>query len=712
MVRKISKQVPKPHFGVELFNYDRDPALTAAEVSSIAAFSARGSRAVALYPEIVSNRELNRLINPLLDVFGSIKHFSKTYNSPFSKCHTLIFMLKEMDRRQCAYWSWTAKDWAAILCRSPYEFNRRYKTEGSFRHALINVAYFLGSFRDFYQIGRFRRYDYAVRFFGRKAVDQSLKPVTEQLVSWGYNQPAVTNIRKVVCEIMICNRSPRLEDITYELLLETRERATYQCEGGRGLKETSFTRYIMPASKVLAALGVINKPLDMRRRPDPAVSNSGSQGVPGEWEEWCQRWSKTSTYRPVTVEATVVNVRLAGRWLAAEHPDIKGPESWTRATAAEFVAAICKAKIGQWVGYSTNPNRGKPLSPRTICMYLSSLRRFFRDCQEWEWIPRRFNPERAFSAPRSLTGLIKPSPRTVDDLTWLKLLRAGLELTAEDIYRRPSKSKRPGRRRAHYPIEMVKAVAVVWLFTGLRTDEMRRLRVGCASRKEHKRRTAKLGEVVTRDPVCFLEVPANKTSASFVKPVDAVVGEAIAAWERVRPAAPPAVDPKTRATVNYLFTYRLRRIGRTFINRRLIPLLCAKAGVAGIDSSGSITSHRARATIATILNNAEVPMPVLDIQRWLGHKYMESTLHYLQTRGNLASSYQAAEYLSSSLRRLHTLTELTDKIPSAEETNSKLLELKHSLTCIRKSPNLEVEQAASLDRNIKLLEEIYISLTS
>ena len=34
--------------------------------------------------------------------------------------------------------------------------------------------------------------------------------------------------------------------------------------------------------------------------------------------------------------------------------------------------------------------------------------------------------------------------------------------------------------------------------------------------------------------VCMLDVPVNKTSSSFTKPVDRIVGEAIATWEKVR----------------------------------------------------------------------------------------------------------------------------------------------------------------------------------
>ena len=38
------------------------------------------------------------------------------------------------------------------------------------------------------------------------------------------------------------------------------------------------------------------------------------------------------------------------------------------------------------------------ISPRTKAHQLMATRTFFRDCQEWEWIPRRFDPARALGS--------------------------------------------------------------------------------------------------------------------------------------------------------------------------------------------------------------------------------------------------------------------------------------------------------------------------
>jgi hypothetical protein len=95
------------------------------------------------------------------------------------------------------------------------------------------------------------------------------------------------------------------------------------------------------------------------------------------------------------------------------------------------------------------------------------------------------------------------------------------------------------------------------------------------------------------DALCFLSVPVNKTGTSFTKPVHWMVGRRIAEWERVRPVQAPALDPKTNELVDFLFSFRGKRIGPAYVNLRLIPLLCRKANVPELDTRGNITAHRA-----------------------------------------------------------------------------------------------------------------------
>jgi integrase len=201
-----------------------------------------------------------------------------------------------------------------------------------------------------------------------------------------------------------------------------------------------------------------------------------------------------------------------------------------------------------------------------------------------------------------------------------------------------------------YPIQMVRALTLVWLFAGLRGNEICRLRVGCV------RWNNPVGGSPDTKAICFLDVPVNKTNTAFTKPVDRLVGEAVEKWERVRPAQPALLDTKTGELVHFLFSYRTYHLGQYFLNRTLIPAVCRKAGVPHQDARGNITSHRARSTIASQLFNAKDPMSLFELQEWLGHRTPTTTQYYAKiTPTKLASSYNDADYFKRNLRLVEVL---------------------------------------------------------
>ena len=105
-----------------------------------------------------------------------------------------------------------------------------------------------------------------------------------------------------------------------------------------------------------------------------------------------------------------------------------------------------------------------------------------------------------------------------------------------------------------------------------------------------------------------------------------------------------------------LLAYRGARLGEKYINRVLVPLLCRKAGVPREDVRGAITSHRARATIATQLYNAKDPMSLFELQAWLGHSNPSSTQHYARiTPLTLTKAYTDAGYFARNVRTIEVL---------------------------------------------------------
>ena len=103
------------------------------------------------------------------------------------------------------------------------------------------------------------------------------------------------------------------------------------------------------------------------------------------------------------------------------------------------------------------------------------------------------------------------------------------------------------------------------------------------------------------DATCLLDVPTHKTGGSYTKPVDPLVGKALVAWEAQLKPQPLFIDRKTGERVALVFALRGRSLATQYFNKTMIPLLCRKAGVPQADARGRITSHRARATIASQL---------------------------------------------------------------------------------------------------------------
>ncbi|MBW4025397.1 MAG: tyrosine-type recombinase/integrase [Proteobacteria bacterium] len=197
-------------------------------------------------------------------------------------------------------------------------------------------------------------------------------------------------------------------------------------------------------------------------------------------------------------------------------------------------------------------------------------------------------------------------------------------------------------------------MAVTWLFGGLRSDEIARMRVGCIRWQSSD---AASPEGSTASP-CFLDVPVNKTSAAFTKPVDAALGHAVEAWQLDRRSHPKMADRKTGGAVDFLFVFKGRRVSVSYLNRTLIPLLRRKAGVPLEDARGRITSHRARATIASQLVNCEEPLSLLELQKWLGHATPDSTRHYTAvTPTKMAKSLEQAGYFERNLRTIAVLVD-------------------------------------------------------
>jgi integrase len=551
-----------------------------------------------------------------------------------------------MHEQRSVYWSWKEDEWLRFLGTTYREFEGRYgQTEC--RNYAIAFGYIVGNFASLHRLGPISSNTLCRLIFGNHAVDSAVERCRQELQRIGYaDSLSIKRIPSTVCKAMLACRSPILEDITNAHLLWMRE----------NYRVRITQEDLVPLSRILKSLGIIVQALEPRigcRKPD----QDASIGVPPEWKKWVDRWRTTTTLEPGSYRGLTYCLLKVGRWINQQRPDLAQPSAWTYGTASDYVAALMRANVGDWsvVNRALKNRLGKPLAPRSIAQSLSAMRSFFGDCQEWGWIKRQFDPRRAFRTPRSIIAKIRINPRVIQDDIWAKLLWAGLNLTEGDLPKMPQRTSST-KISFFYPCELVRAVAISWLFGGLRNDELVRLRVGCIRWQREDVTIPGTIDVLPKDAVCWLDVPVNKTQPQFTKPVDRPIGDAIAIWEAARPKQPPARDRKTAELVDFLFSYRTKRIGRFYINQRLIPMLCRKANVPEKDARGSLTSHRARSTIASQLFNSKEPLTLFELQEWLGHRDPASTQAYAKVSPTkLAKKYSEAGYFERNMRTVEVL---------------------------------------------------------
>ena len=623
--------------------YDTAPLLRAAEQDAITELGPGNLRRLARHDTAAREwRQVRRLLRPLDDATAVLEGPLTSHRRRATLDATAVVLLRCAETGR-SYWAWTEEEWATLLGQDQPGFRKAAPgwADEAVRPYLAAHAFLLGGFTAFCRLGGFSRLTLAWRVFGRDRIDSEIGRIRSVLAGWGYRLGRDDDqlLPMVACQMLLLNRSPHLEDLSTELFERARRERLLPAARGNTLHAMQ---------RAVAELGFCDPPQRLT-----GSHSARASGGPPAWEAQVERWHGTSTLTPRVRDSVRATLLKAGRWLEAEQPQASDPASWTRQTCAAWVAAVDRMNVGDYVQRTAGlkDQLGKPLEAATKAGHLAALRTFFRDLQEWEQVPRRFDPARALAVPRSIAALLGPDPRVIADDIWAKLMWAGLNLTADDLPQ--------AQAGDFYPLEMVRAVTLAWLFSGQRSDEIARLRVGCI-RWQHDGTaiTGDSDQVLARDAVCLLDIPTHKTGTAFTKPVDPVLGQALDAWQAVRPAQPKFTDRRTGERVDLLFAYRARKISTGYINKTIIPVLCRKAGVPDADVRGNITSHRARSTIATQLYNAKEPMTLFELQAWLGHRSPQSTQYYAKiSPATLTRAYDDAGYFARNVRTIEVLVD-------------------------------------------------------
>lgn len=602
---------------IDLDRYDRSLDLTPVERQVLADWNSRRG-----YHPLKGS--LARLYQPLADVFSPVQRNRHGIKRTFT------FVLEEVRRTGVPYWAWTDRHWLDLL-------NGPDASASSSRMArpyLLAAAYLLTGFSRAHDIKQNPFLAVAARIiFGSDQFEGEYLRLEGTLVRLGYGRISLHNcLSMVLAALMLEQRDPRLESFEAALL-----------ERARARHGDPIARNIGKVSHGLAALGVLATPLRMRNYV--GWREKSVEGIDQEWAAWCRRWRETSTLRFKTRETNYSFMLRTGLWLAKAHPEVTSPAHWTVEVCADFLAAVDRLTVGEWVLSSSSHvrqrNAGKPMDANSKRTIYHAVRRFLGDIQLWGWATLRCNPRYHLATPTSVLRLAGVNPRTIDDAVWLKLVWASLNL-----------EERNRLSEIHYPIELLRAVAVVWTHAGLRGNEILRLRQGCA-RAQDDAVVDEVGGVTPAGTLCYLDVPAGKTFRAHTKPVALAVKERVDAWAAVRPQQGTVEDNVTGERVQMLFQIRGRPPGKMILNRTIIPMLCAKAGLPLRDTMGAITSHRGRASAVTALASVPQGMTLPELMAWCGHRNPKSTMHYIRVRPTqLASAFAKADQMAHMVRVL------------------------------------------------------------
>jgi integrase len=611
--------------------YERHP-LTDQEKKALSRYLAAR---IASVERAACRQALHRLIQPVHDI-AKLRHPAD--GGKQSRSAVVAFLIREMDTRQAAFWQWSTDDWVGVLSvtqgRKPAYFTSR--------PALIDLAYLLCGFDRLYAIGRLDWLPTAYAIFGRELVDTQIQQLSGYLQGsqgFGYSSTheAADRWQRVISTVMLTCRSPYFEGLTREHLMTIAENVD------------NYTSTVIRNRCALALerMGILERE-DLPQRQQPDLHQQPEQGeVSPVWYAWCLAWRDLAVGEFAPGRSNyLAHLLAAGRWLAKHHPEIVSPDQWTEQLALTYRAALSEERIGQYAGPTAQQILkakgvfGKPLGHRSIQARLIALRRFFSDLQKRPHsvqgeparkIPLHFSPHISFTVPDATRRAIEDvEPRDIDLAIWRKLAGAAARLSESDL-----------SRSHQYPLSLYRAVALLWITTARRPNELQRLRLDCVRREwDHEMIDEdgfplESGEDILESEagkaVCYLRIPTNKYGGEFWIWIPQYTADALDAWKQDRGMANEALyDAKDRAFADLLFCHRGKPLGDQFLNEHLIPLLCKAAGnIPSTDAKGRFTGHRGRSTRITLLRRCGMDLD--DLAEYAGHKNTATIRHYART---------------------------------------------------------------------------------
>jgi hypothetical protein len=606
LVREVNPVRPAWRMPLNPEHYDRSP-LSVAEHDALTVLL-DGTLPINSAQRNAAEAALVRLSRPLHEVYA-LRHQDAGRRALAAR-----IVYRQMHRRGEAFWQWTVQEWREVVGVSSQTFaagNALRHGGNGLRPYLLDVAYLLCDFDEFAPLWTATAfYPMARVVFGADLLDRQIGRLDAILENEGYarGHNSIKQRHQAISFLLLLNRSPWLDDLSPDVV----ERAAAMAPA------RASSVLLGKVSSALAKLGILRPRAELVQRD--LFPSGPRDGVPDEWYAWYLAWRATGSQglAPRVARNYGGYVLYAGRWLAARHPGIVSPEQWTEELALALRTAVLEETNDVFVsaaGARDLQRRGllgKRLSYEAISQFLAAMRRFFRDLQTKAHtvgnapsrrLPRAFEPREALAAPEHVQKALAGSePRDIALAIWQRLAIQAARLAPDDL-----------GPTTYWPFAAVQAIALLWVSTARRPNELLRLRLACVRAEWEPSMRDEVGdplpsgtEVVGQEQgtkVHYLHIPSSKYQGPGWIWIPKYTADAIARWQAERGKERSALlDYKDREFVELLFVHRGKRMGATFLNRRLIPLLCAKAGVNPRDAEGAYTAHRGRSARISMLH--------------------------------------------------------------------------------------------------------------
>ena len=558
--------------------------------------------------------QLARFEQPYVD---TVRLISNAKDISRGRRHLFTYMV----RTELAFWAWPKETWVEVIQTAP----RQARPQGV-RLWMLLLAYLFG---DCLYVGSSTPYGLMAEIiFGKAKMEAEVEKLYAPLIAMGYTKERseYQRFRWLCAFAFLINRHPEASELTASTLVTVHDLLAHIAS----LRSLRIRRALMRRLQLsLCELEILDEPVIVTPKNQassyPLALVEDDETVDPLWLAWLRAfYEQTPRYSHRMLLHTFYHMLTAGRWLKKTHPEVREPAQWDEALAWEYVTYTCQAFRGDQalpsnMRYAQFQSSPQQLKPNAIRARLASTRGFFSMLQRQGYtvqgkhypkIQLTWLPQEVFKLPDDVQAACQPNPREIQEDSWFKLIWAACTLTKEHL------------RAAHlfnYPLAYYRAACLLWVTAARRSDEIRRLQVGCVRREWAPQMRDEQGQQIEPEAeLAYIRIPTNKQKGDFYVPVPLYVADAIEVWESVRPPNQRTLlDRKTRKPTQYLFQYRNKLMGRTFLNVSAIPLLCQLAGVSQTDVVGRITSHRARATTATWMH--KMGMAPADIGKLLGH---------------------------------------------------------------------------------------------